>query len=369
MSDFRNLAFVELEASAAGFALIGENGQGKTNLLEAIYYCHLVRAFRGARDSDLVRFGERGFHLTATATGAPYDEVRVGFERATKRKKIVLDGVECSRLSDALGALPCVVFSPADVAIVSGAPALRRRFLDVVLASTSRRYLAALQHYRAALVRRNAALRASSRAADAAARVAVWEVPLARHGAILCRERMAWVEWAREPFATLCATIGERDRADLRYRSSMDVPDLGDDEAMREALVAAFSRHRDRDLQRGLTGVGPHRDDLEFRLGTHTLRTFGSAGQQRTAALALRLLERRTYRERTGREPLVLLDDPFAELDPRRAACVLALLTDRRQGQAVFAVPRPDDIPDALTGLQRFRIHEGAIAEWPLSHA
>jgi DNA replication and repair protein RecF len=133
--------------------------------------------------------------------------------------------------------------------------------------------------------------------------------------------------------------------------------------------AVAFGQHRERDLQRGLTGVGPHRDDLEFRLGAHTLRTFGSAGQQRTAALALRLLERRTYRERTGREPLVLLDDPFAELDPRRAACVLALLTDRRQGQAVFAVPRPDDIPDALTGLQRFRVHEGGITEWPVAHA
>jgi DNA replication and repair protein RecF len=362
--DFRNLAFVELEASPAGFALVGDNGQGKTNLLEAIYYCHLLRAMRGARDSDLVRFGARGFHIHARATGAPYDEIRVGFERASKRKKIVLDGLECSRLSDALGALPAVVFSPADVAIVSGAPSLRRRFLDVALASTSRRYLAALQHYRAALARRNAALRASVRAADAAARVAVWEVPLARHGAILWRERAAWVDWAREPFAALCMAIGERGRSDVRYRSSIDVGDAIDDDGVRDALAAALAQHRERDLQRGLTGVGPHRDDLELRLGVHALRTFGSAGQQRTAALALRLLERRTYQERTGREPLVLLDDPFAELDPRRARCVLALLTDRREGQSVFAVPRPDDIPDALTGLQRFRIHEGAISEW-----
>jgi DNA replication and repair protein RecF len=362
--DFRNIEQIELEAPPGGFAVVGENGQGKTNLLEAIYYCHLFRSMRGGRDADLVRFGARAFHVAAQALGTPHAAIAAGYERGTRRKKIVLDGVECTRLSEALGALPAVALSPSDVEIVSGAPALRRRFLDVALASTSRSYLVALQQYRAALVRRNAALRAAGRAADTRARIAVWDVPLARHGAVLYRERAAWTEWARGHFATLCADIGEHAVADLRYRSTVAVPEGTSDMRIPEAIAAALAEHQERDMQRGLTHCGPHRDDLDVRLGTHALRTFGSAGQQRTAAIALRLLESRTYLDRTGREPILLLDDPFAELDPGRAGRILGLLTQRTAAQSIFAVPRPDDIPEAFTGLMKYRILEGSLTPW-----
>jgi DNA replication and repair protein RecF len=361
--DFRNLARVELTSPEAGFAIVGDNGHGKTNLLEAIYYCHLFRSLRGGGDAELVRFGARAFHVAACTAG-PHDQVAAGYERASRRKKITVDGVECARLSDALGALLCVAFSPSDVAIVSGAASLRRRFLDVTLASTSRPYLTALQQYRAALVRRNAALRAAGGAAGAAPQVRVWEVPLARHGAVLWRERTAWVQWARAHFGAICGEIGERERGDLRYRSTVPVPDGATDEMAREAMAASFAEHRARDLVRGLSHAGPHRDDLDMRLGAHGIRAYGSAGQQRTAAVALRLLERLTYIERHGRQPVVLLDDPFAELDRQRAASILTLLTARGAGQAVFAVPRPDDIPPALTDLARFRVREGALAPW-----
>jgi DNA replication and repair protein RecF len=359
--DFRNLARVVLDIPPPGLVVMGDNGQGKTNFLEAIYYCHLFRSMRGGRDADLVRFGAAAFHIAATADGAPFGEVAAGYERGTRRKKVVLDGVECTRLSDALGALPNVIFSPRDVEIVSGGPALRRRYVDVALASISRRYLASLQQYRAALVRRNAALRAA-RSSSAATAIHVWEVPLARHGAVLCEERQAWIEWSRERFAGLCAAIGERDVADLRYRPSVDLSGARDAGAMERALLAALAQHRDRDIQRGLTHTGPHRDDLDLRLGAHGMRTFGSAGQQRTAAIALRLLECRTYRERSGREPLILLDDPFAELDPARAARILGLITSGRDGQAIFTVPRPGDIPEALRGLSRVRVRDGQVA-------
>lgn len=358
--DFRNLARVELEAPPPGFVLVGANGMGKTNLLEAIYYLHLFRSMRGARDAELVRFGAAGFHLAATADGGPRDTVSVGFERSTGRKRILLDGVESTRLSDALGAVPAVAFAPSDVAIVSGAPALRRRFLDVTLASTSRRYLATLQQYRTALAQRNAALRSS----DARSQASVWEAPLAEHGAALRREREAWVEWARPRFATLGAALGETEPLVLRYRSTIEgVPDPAGD-TLRESLAATLARQRERDIERGLTHAGPHRDDLDLRLAAHGLRRYGSAGQQRTAAIALRLLERAWYRERLGREPLVLLDDPLAELDPERARRVLGLLASREAGQSVLAVPRGDDIPPAWTSLARFSVRSGAVTPW-----
>src|SRR6478672_5392100 len=222
LRDFRNLARLDLQFPDAGAVVIGENGQGKTNLLEAIYYLHLLRSVRGARDVDIVRFGAAGFHIAARTGGGKYHELSAGFERQGRRKRVKVDGAEPARLSDALGALPCVLFSPADVDLVAGAPSSRRRYLDILLALSSRPYLAALQRYRAALAQRNAALRDALRNTGARAeqRVAVWEAPLAEHGAVLWRERVRWTERAAERFAELCAAIGEQAPVEMRYATA-----------------------------------------------------------------------------------------------------------------------------------------------------
>ncbi len=412
--DFRNLARVEMPMPAAGVVLVGPNGHGKTNFLEAIHYLHTLRSVRGARDVDLVRFGAEGFHVAARMAGAAVDEVRIGFARSAKRKRVLLDGVPCERLADAFGAVPSVMFSPRDVELVAGAPTARRRFLDIALATTSRRYLAALQRYRAALVRRNAALRDAARRGEGAARVSVWEPALAEAGAILWSERVRWTRWAAPRLAERCAAIGERERVTLSYQSALEVPDASrDDEgAVCAALSAALERDRAHDLRRMLTHAGPHRDDVALKLGGRTMRTFASAGQQRTAAIALRLIERETLRLGVGRAPLVLLDDPFAELDADRARRILEVLlgggderagragVDRRgtvggagsgeggghagdatslatepgatgdvadgadrasPGQVVLVVPRGDDVPAAFTALPRVDIRDGAL--------
>ncbi len=379
--DFRNLSRVEIEPPGEGFVLVGDNGEGKTNFLEAIQYLQILRSFRGALDRELISFGKPGFHLAADLVEAPVHQVSVGFVRAGRRKKATLDGVEPARLSEALGTFPAVVFSPQDVGLVSGAPSVRRRFLDVVLSLTSPAYLAALQRYRASLARRNAALRdgfapdARTRArgvasSDSAAdggrggpqggsveeRVAVWEPALAEYGAVLWRERRRWVESNAEEFRELSMAIGERGTPAMRYVGGGDGAD-----DLEAALRAALERKRALDLKRGLTHVGPHRDDLALLLDDHELRTFGSAGQQRTAAMALRLLEAATLRAHAGREPVVLLDDPFAELDVRRSTRILQLLDAGRRGQTILAVPRESDIPRGLTRLARWRISAGVI--------
>jgi DNA replication and repair protein RecF len=360
--DFRNLANVELSPPTEGLVVVGDNGQGKTNLLEAIYYLQILRSIRGARDQDLVRFGADAFHLAATVDTDRCHEIGVGFERGTRRKRVRLDGDIPERLSDALGALPSVMFSPADVELIAGAPGARRRFLDIMLALTTPGYLTALQRYRAALARRNAALRESARAARAStASIAVWEPALAQHGAALIRERAVWVDAVADAFEHLCREIGESARVRVRYATSLD-----HDEADASALAVALDAKRALDIKRGLTHVGPHRDDLTITIagddGTpRDLRTFGSAGQQRTAAIALRMLEARTFAERTSRTPLFLLDDPFAELDVRRSGNVLHLLTRDGLGQTVLAVPRDSDIPVEFTGLTRARVRAGVV--------
>ena len=319
---------------------------------------------------DVVRFGAPGFHIAARTGGGPHHELSAGFERQGRRKRVKVDGAEPARLSDALGALPCVLFSPADVDLVAGAPTSRRRYLDILLALTSRPYLAALQRYRAALAQRNAALRDAMRNAGAKTeqRVAVWEAPLAEHGAVLWRERVTWVEQTTERFAELCASIGEQSPVAMRYATALE-PASSDIETVAQALATALEGKRGLDMRRGLTHAGPHRDDLVLTLDDRELRAFGSAGQQRTAAIALRLLEAETLRNRLGAAPLFLLDDPFAELDVRRSANILELLDEQGMGQTLLTVPRESDIPPALTTLRRWRIAGGVVSGDDALHA
>lgn len=369
LRDFRNLARVRLRVPAEGMAIVGDNGHGKTNLLEAIYYFQLLRSARGARDQDIVRFGEPGFHIAAEATVGRRVSLTAAFLRAGKKKKVTVDGAEPTRLSDALGSLPSVMFSPRDVELVAGSPSERRRFLDVALALTSRRYLTALQQYRAALVRRNAALRDAARKNEASsiARAAVWEPALAEHGALLWSARTAWVRRVADDFAKLCSTIGERGDVRLRYATASATQSAGAEGAsipeLATRLADSLASHRSADLRRGLTHAGPHRDDLELMLGGHALRSFGSAGQQRTASIALRLLEAATLRG-AGSTPLVLLDDPFAELDGHRAARILELLgSSGAVHQTILVVPRSTDIPMEMTSLPRYRVVDGVVSE------
>lgn len=358
--DFRNLAAVDLTLAEDGMALVGDNGHGKTNLLEAFYYLQLFRSFRGARDAELVRFGASAFHVAAVAKGASVAQVSVGFEcppgrGAPGRKRIRLDASEPATIADAVGVIPSVLFAPRDVVMIAGSPSERRRYLDVMLSLASRSYLRALQRYRAALVRRNLALRDAQRTGEHDA-VAAWEPALAQSGAALCLARRAWAAEAAPAFARRCAEIGERGDATLRYRSAC--ADEGDVEG---ALRDAFERRRGLHVRRGLTLDGPHRDDLALELDGRELRTYGSAGQQRTAAIALRFLEAATIREAHSAEPMVLLDDPFAELDEHRAGRILELLEDGARGQTVLAVPREAEVPARFTRLDRFRVIHGDV--------
>ena len=359
--DFRNIERLDARIPVEGLVVLGENGHGKTNLLEAIYYFHLLRSVRGSRDVDVVRFGAPGFHIAAHASvGGVRKRIAVGFDRAVKRKKLVIDGAETRRLTEGLGGLPSVLFSPRDLQLIAGPPSERRRFLDITLGLSSRRYLLALQAYRAALSRRNIALREASR--DGGARggdhVAVWEPALARHGADLWRARREWVEGVSGRFSELCALMGESLEVRIRYASV-----VAETDAMEGALADAFASRRAMDIRRLATHSGPHRDELEITLGGRRLGEFGSAGQQRTASIALRILEAETLRARSGGEPLLLLDDPFAELDARRAARILELLGRSAAGQTILAVPKASEIPPGMFRLERRRIVDGNLSE------
>jgi DNA replication and repair protein RecF len=335
-----------------------------------VAYLHLLRSVRGARDVDVVRFGEAGFHIRGEASfggtaALPRRVVALGFERGSRRKRVTVEGAIPRRLSDALGAVPSVTFAPVDAEMVRGGPVARRRYLDVTLATTSRRYLTALQAYRGGLVQRNTALRSPGRGASEAA--AAWEPLLASSGAVLWTERAAWVaRWGPE-LARISAAIGERGvvqmRHAMRHSAASDVvrDDAASPDELAGVLAAALEAGRAGDVRHGATRVGPHRDDLVLTLGGRDMRTYGSAGQQRTAAIALRILEAGTLRLETGAAPVLLFDDPFAELDEGRSRAILDVLGGDNVGQVILAVPRPADIPVGLTRLARCAIADGVV--------
>jgi DNA replication and repair protein RecF len=358
LKDFRNFERLELDVPADGLVAVGDNGQGKTNLLEAIYYFSLFRSVRAARDSDVTRFGAPGFYIEARVTSPDAHTLAVGFEKQGKKKRVKRDDGVVDKLSDALGALPVVMFSPGDVELVAGSPAERRRFLDIMLALSSRGYLSALQRYRSALERRNAALREVSRRGTKEGSIEVWEPALAEYGAVLIRARRSWVLRFAEGFAERCARIGEQRGVALTYEAAVDA----NAESVELALANALAARRSTDLRVGLTTAGPHRDDLQMLIDGRELRDFGSAGQQRSAAIALRTLEADTLRASRDVAPVFLLDDPFAELDEKRAARVMALLRETGLGQTILTVPRDSDIPEGFSDLRRCRVAEGRVS-------
>jgi DNA replication and repair protein RecF len=356
--NFRNLTELSVVFPPDGVVIVGENGQGKTNLLEAVRYLTVLRSARGASDAELVRHGAEGFFLMASAHTNSDRRVAVGFERASKEKRVSVDGVNMTRMSDAFGTVAAILLSPADVQLISGGPSSRRRYMDLLLSLGEPRYLAALQRYRGALLRRNTLLRDAFRTQGADSQVAAWEPLLAESGAVLWRMRREWADMSREEYSNLCSRMGEEAKADMLHVIHGAPPSL--DAASLQQLLES---HRATDIRSGRTSVGPHRDDLRLTLGARELRLFGSGGQQRTAALALRLLETFTLRDRLGRWPVLLLDDPFAELDARRGQRILQLVEERGYGQVVLAVPREDDVPSGFTGLGRWRMTGGRIDE------
>jgi DNA replication and repair protein RecF len=377
LRDFRNFVELELELPPEGVALIGNNGEGKTNLVEALYYLEIFRSFRGAPDDQLVRRGAEAFHLrgrfgvTVSPAGAaaPADstathELTAAYERRSHRKRVTVDGAEPPRISDALGTFGAVVFSPSDMGIVTGSPGERRRFLDIVLSLNAPGYLNALQRYRQVLKQRNTLLR------DGAAPplLAAWDEGLVEWGSRIIAARWDWVAARGPGFTRRYATIAGGTTGRMIYQPSVPLPPGGEQassEEIGDAFRAELARFGRRERDRALTLAGPHRDELRFVMGENDvdLRDFGSGGQQRTAAIALRMVEAETVREARGQEPITLLDDIFAELDPDRSRRILELLEAEERGQVILTAPKASDLELRRGALPHWRLEGGRIMQ------
>lgn len=356
---FRNLGRQELRFPREGAAIVGDNAQGKTNLLEAVYYLESFRSFRGSPDGDLPSFGSSLFRVQALVDGGQARSVSAAFDKSQKRKKVLIDGVEARPLSAGLGQLGAVVFSPADVELVSGGPAVRRRFLDIVLSLNEPGYVGALGRFRKALAQRNAALKRG----DDRDSVRVWDPALAESGSAVSAHRRAWVADWQETFCGYYRAVSGGGAASLVYATRGRGSGVG--ECGVEDLLELLDRSWSSDVRLRTTTVGPHRDELRITIdegaGEISARSHGSGGQRRSAALALRLVEAATIRASRDVEPLLLLDDAFAELDDGRTRRIMGLIEGEATGQVILTAPKEADVKAFRDRLPRWRIHDGVV--------
>ncbi len=350
IQNWRNLGQVRLECRGRRQFLVGANGQGKTSVLEAAGFLTALRSFRASDPRLLIAHGREEAALACELEHERYGETTVTIRLRAGAREVWCDQERITRLADHVGRFPTVVFSSQDLLLVRGAPALRRRWLDLTLASMDGDYLRVLQGYHRALAARNLLLKTGGNEAE----VAAFETQLAPAGAQLVARRTEGVAALGEHLGATYARIAPAgEPAGLAY-----TPDVAETAA--EALAARWADGRPRDRLARTTQRGPHRDDVEFVLAGWPAREVASEGQQRNLVLALRLAQAAWYRTRADIRPVLLADDVLGELDPERRHRFWATLDD---GQQVIATGTslPEDA--AHGGWQVLRMTAGQVAE------
>lgn len=361
---FRNYATLEYSPGPGVNVLIGENAQGKSNLLESLYALATTKSLRTNRDSEMVRFDSdmaraaalvhrelQGDLLLEIVLAGP---ASVGIERKAMR----INRIRQPRIADGIGQLNVVLFSSLDLDIVRGEPEERRRFLNYEIAQVSPRYVMAFATYRRALEQRNRLLKemrmtnGGGISGGIADTLDTWSAQIVEHGARLIERRRAYVTQLGLYAAEIQQTLsGGRESLRIEYVPSFPLDDAITVDEIASKFVDALRVCRRDEMARGVTLVGPQRDDLVFRIVTagdvaSDARTYGSQGQQRTVALALRLAERQLMEEMVGEPPVVLLDDVLSDLDDRRRDQIFQMAL--RGGQTFLTTTELSALPEAL---------------------
>ncbi len=353
---FRNVGFAALEFRGRQQFLVGANGQGKTNLLEATGFITALRSFRTTDNKLLVGHGQHCAAIVCELDHERLNETKVTIKLRHDGKELWCDQERVTKLGDYLGRFPTVVFSSQDMLLVRGSPSGRRRWLDLTLAAMDAVYLRALQTYTRALAARNALLKTGR---GSAAELAAFEQTLAPAAAELIGRRAAGItalgKIMREAYAQVSA---DAEPAALVYAPNFTEPSA-------ESLLARLEAGRTRDAQFRTTLVGPHRDDFHFMVRHTAAKDFASEGQQRSLVLALRLAQAAWFREKSGVRPVLLADDVLGELDPARRARFWSAIDP--ESQVIATGTHLPDIagkteaePDAW---QVFEVNDGTFTE------
>ena len=319
--NFKNIAQAEITLSERLNCFVGDNGAGKTNVLDAVYYLSMSKSALSMTDGQSVRHGEDFFVVEGTYAGDSglSDTVNCSFLRRSG-KVLKLNGKEYDRMADHVGRFPVVMVSPQDSVLITDAAEERRRYLNAFLSQLDRDYLASLMRYNAVLAERNRFLKGSSDEQM----LQIYDMQLADHAARIYERRRDIIERMRPLVAEFYRQLsGDREQVEIEYRSELASASMG------ELLLAS----RERDIVNGFTTSGVHRDDMSLRIGGYPLRKYGSQGQQKSFLMSLKLAQYRILAEMCGERPLLLLDDLFDKLDTSRVENLLTLVAGDDFGQ------------------------------------
>lgn len=362
VKQFRNYANVAIELDPSINVFIGENAQGKTNLLEAIYVLAMAKSHRTPHDKELIQWGE-SYAKIEGRVNKNSGSIPLELTISGKGKKAKANHLERKRLSQYIGLCNVVMFAPEDLQLVKGSPSLRRRFLDIEIGQIQPIYLHSLSQYQKVLQQRNALLKQPNRKNDSV--ITMFDIlteQLIVLGSELIERRYRFIKHLRDWADQIHHSITNgREHLSIQYRSSVsEVSEDMDLSRIKEVLVKAFEHIKDKELDRGLTLIGPHRDDLEFFVNDKNVQTFGSQGQQRTTALSLKLAEIELIASEVGEYPLLLLDDVLSELDDLRQTHLLS--TFKEKVQTIVTTTNVSGIDhDMLKDARSFYVKEGTV--------
>lgn len=333
LTNFRNYADESLEPEAGMNVFIGPNGQGKSALLEAIYLLATSKSHRTTKDSDLIKIGQDWARISGEVDREERGEVILEVTLArNEKKRIRINRVKHEKVGDIVGQLNAVIFSAVDIEMVKGDPSHRRRFMNLEISQVSPQYVYAFGRYKRVLEQRNSVLKESKFGRSSGQALDVWDEQLVSYGAMMIEKRLVFLRRLSEIAEPIYNQLaGGTENLEIKYEPNVRVKEPKSLDEIRSLFAIDLRNSREHDLARGTTHKGPHRDDISFRVNAMEVRAFGSQGQQRSTALAVKLAEIGLVEEMVGESPVALLDDVGAELDEQRRAQVFDFVIGRCQ--------------------------------------
>ena len=319
LKNYRNYDRLIIEFSSGTNILYGDNAQGKTNILEAVYLGATTKSHRGSKDKEIIRFGENESHIRIHLMKQDIGHQIDMHLKKSRTKGAAIDRIPIKRSSDLLGFVPVIFFSPDDLSIIKNGPSERRKFLDIELSQLEKMYLHQLSSYNRVMAQRNNLLKQLAYQRELLDTLDSWDLQLVKYGSEVIRYRQKFIEDLNEIIREIHKNLtGKKEKIVLKYDYSVNY----------DEFLTVLQRKREIDLKYASTGAGPHRDDIEFLVNGIDIRKFGSQGQQRTAALSLKLAQIELVKRQTGETPILLLDDVLSELDSSRKNYLLDSIKD-----------------------------------------
>lgn len=350
LKNYRNYKELHMDFDPGTNILYGDNAQGKTNILESIYVCATTKSHRGSKDRDIIEFGQDESHIKMVVRkdGVPY---RLDMHLKKNRTKgVAINGIPIHKASELFGVVNVVFFSPEDLNLIKNGPAERRRFVDLELCQLNKLYVHSLVQYNKSIVQRNKLLKELSFKPEFAEMLDIWDMQLVSYGRELIRYRREFIKELNEIIHEIHYNLsGQKEELVIRYEPNV----------MEDSIENALKRGRDSDIRMKTTLTGPHRDDISFYVNEIDIRKFGSQGQQRTAALSLKLAEIELVKKTVRDYPILLLDDVLSELDNKRQE---HLLSGIRHIQTVITCTGLDDFISHCFQIDKnFKVVNGTV--------